>query len=1302
MAGGRRPDGRDIARVALAAALTVAGARDSRAGPAPSNAPNQESRSDQGSPATHPPAASAKSGPIGVLHPDLRWEDHIAVLPLAADGELFDGERCLRIEYESPWDGWIYVSAFSDEAEDDCWVKVLDLDGALVAADDDSAGGNDAFLELPVAEGDYFEILVGHAGAARGTIRTRFFEDESDRSALRTLMDVEKRAALAFSGGRWEESRQLLEEAVRWEERCRRALPPDHLDLLRARGSMSATFGQFGEYGAALEYGRATLASAERYFRDDLDHPEVQRARNNLAVTWRQLGEYGKARGLEEATLASRERYYTDDPDHPNLQRSRSNLALTLCRIGEFERALELTEAAMQSSLRRFHDQQDHPEVQNSRVALAAVAARFGDLDRVRALEEAVLASRERFFQGQLDHPDVQRARSNLADTLADLGELERACELRQAALAERERFYRNQPDHPELLGLRSRLAISLRERGELERARVVGEAAVESAERVFRDQPDHPSLQIVRHNLAVTIRRLGDLERARVLQEAVLASAARTFDPDHPELQTARGNLALTLLELGEPSQSLVLQEAVLASLQRRFHDQLAHPDVRLARTNVAVTLVALGEHARARELLVQSLHEDSPIAPSEFDGVRASAQTTLARVLLDLGEIDAARAMAETVLVDVEHAHRDQLHAPNRQATRRMAAIARTRTGDTAGAMELTTRLIERVETTLQHFENSAPHSWEALARSSSGVISWALSFTRVFPDAGDLELRLFRAVESARCVAASRARFLSLVPLDAADAVRARELRRTVYVKHERIRRALESPTPGPRFHEVVAELRQEERELTDLVERAAEESGLEWSTDPRDIANALAPGSAGIGYWRYWRQDIDPVSFEISNGRWAYCAWVLRPDAPLIRIELCDEQDLQAAMERSRELVHSERSREVSSRKPQASPSLLREAGEEIRRLVFDPLVVHLDGVHDVLLALDGQLHLVPFEALPRSDGRLVDRWRLSRRNTLKELTASAEPRHHPPSLLVIGGIDYDSSIEARGRSMDPARGNSVTPEPTFQQASPSERAIEVRSLSPSDSRATPLDASMQFRRLPSSHGEALDVADLFEECFGAEHLHHSTGAAATRSGLGNRARNVRFLHLATHGYFVPESFRSAADPEPLSQSFPDLYRSDPNTQVSGMLPMALCGLALAGANQPPGETGIREGIVTAEELSHLDLSGCELVVLSACDTNVGLVRASQGIASLQQALYAAGAHATITSLWKVPDDATRKLMKRFYENWWLRGMSKSAALQQAQKWMREARDPTSGELLHRTRDWAAWVLVGDGR
>lgn len=108
---------------------------------------------------------------------------------------------------------------------------------------------------------------------------------------------------------------------------------------------------------------------------------------------------------------------------------------------------------------------------------------------------------------------------------------------------------------------------------------------------------------------------------------------------------------------------------------------------------------------------------------------------------------------------------------------------------------------------------------------------------------------------------------------------------------------------------------------------------------------------------------------------------------------------------------------------------------------------------------------------------------------------------------------------------------------------------------------------------------------------------------------------------------------------------------------------------------------------------------MDLSGCELAVLSACETNVGLRRAGFGIASLQQALHAAGVRTAVTSLWKVTDEAARELMVDFYRRICMKETPKAKALWEAKLHLRHQRNP-DGSPKCRTRDWAGWVLTGN--
>ena len=93
------------------------------------------------------------------------------------------------------------------------------------------------------------------------------------------------------------------------------------------------------------------------------------------------------------------------------------------------------------------------------------------------------------------------------------------------------------------------------------------------------------------------------------------------------------------------------------------------------------------------------------------------------------------------------------------------------------------------------------------------------------------------------------------------------------------------------------------------------------------------------------------------------------------------------------------------------------------------------------------------------------------------------------------------------------------------------------------------------------------------------------------------------------------------------------------------------PLLRSGLALAGANLRTGRED--DGILTALEASDLNLWGTKLVVLSACDTGVGVARNGEGVYGLRRALVLAGSETQVMSLWPVSDYATQRLMKAYY-------------------------------------------------
>ncbi len=170
------------------------------------------------------------------------------------------------------------------------------------------------------------------------------------------------------------------------------------------------------------------------------------------------------------------------------------------------------------------------------------------------------------------------------------------------------------------------------------------------------------------------------------------------------------------------------------------------------------------------------------------------------------------------------------------------------------------------------------------------------------------------------------------------------------------------------------------------------------------------------------------------------------------------------------------------------------------------------------------------------------------------------------------------------------------------------------------------------ARVRFARLDESASELRAVAN----ACGTDAT-TLDGSRADETLVKERAHGHRVLHFDTHAFLDDRADVDAS-------SAASHYIDDP---------LLRCGLALANANDPPRDATADDGLLTGAEIASLDLAGTELVVLSACATGTGELSAGEGLLSLDRAFRAAGARATVVSLWPVDDRYTRLWMQEFY-------------------------------------------------
>jgi CHAT domain-containing protein len=301
-------------------------------------------------------------------------------------------------------------------------------------------------------------------------------------------------------------------------------------------------------------------------------------------------------------------------------------------------------------------------------------------------------------------------------------------------------------------------------------------------------------------------------------------------------------------------------------------------------------------------------------------------------------------------------------------------------------------------------------------------------------------------------------------------------------------------------------------------------------------------------------------------------------------------------------------------------------------------VMRPLQKSLDGATRLLISPDGDLNLVPFEALIDAQGRyLLDRYATSYLTSGRDLLRMQVPRAIPGQPVIVA---------------DPRFGEPAAVGSGAAQAS----AVEARRSVTNGA----VLSGLYFAPLPGSAAEARTIKALFPD---ATLL---LGGRATKASV-EKVKAPSILHIASHGFFLnDDGGRSSVAQNPLLRS----------------------GLALAGGNVAQGD-----GILTALEASGLDLWGTKLVTLSACDTGVGEIRNQEGVYGLRRAFVLAGAETLVMSLWPVSDYIARDAMVGYYTR--LRtGLGRGDALRQAKVAIRK--HPARRHPYY----WAGFIQSGE--
>ncbi|MBN2892707.1 MAG: CHAT domain-containing protein [Bacteroidales bacterium] len=456
------------------------------------------------------------------------------------------------------------------------------------------------------------------------------------------------------------------------------------------------------------------------------------------------------------------------------------------------------------------------------------------------------------------------------------------------------------------------------------------------------------------------------------------------------------------------------------------------------------------------------------------------------------------------------------------------------------------------------------------------------------------------------------------------------------------------------------------------LTELVNQQEKELILKFpqtfkniaNTKWEDIKSSLEKDEAAIEF----------VSFRYhTEQHWSdsiyYCALILTKNMKYPEIVyLCEEKTLSDILFKDPNLFSKYDNPEYYYIKGIYDKTSSK--SDSLYKFIWQPIEEYVNGKKKIYISPAGLLNRVSFKALSMPDSSMLsDNYDIVYLSSTSNIVAQSDLYINKLKKFVLfGDINYSAdtnAIKKYSESID----NIAVRNTTLQKLNSDNRSVEL-----------------VWEKLEGSKKEIENIEQLLSKSL--SNIEVYTGFRATEEVLKEQVySSPTMLHIATHGFYFPETFFAENG---ISEEAIGVYGHIDN-------PLVRSGIVLAGANWGWSGTnniyGAEDGILSAYEVSHLDMNNVKLVVLSACQTGLGDVIGSEGVYGLQRGLKMAGVDYIILSLWEVPDEQTQQLMTKFY-TYFYNGMEVRDAFDKAQNDLKEEyRDVKGGAFA-----WAAFVLV----
>lgn len=1048
------------------------------------------------------------------------------------------------------------------------------------------------------------------------------------------IIRLKGEASAYFQLGSYQKAHSIYNEALKI---CKNTLGENHSHYGSILNGMGHVYKMTGEYERAVELYKMGLEVVKNSL--GTEHPDHGVCLNNLAGMYGILGRYELALKMYQESLQNCEMNF--GKAHPTYIIRLSNFADQLSSMGNYKNALLLYDEVLENSLALLGG--NHPTYGIMLNSHASIYMELGNYNQALKLTLRSLQVIEKTHPRE--HPASMKTRNVLGILYSELGQYEKSISTYKHLLKDCENKLGK--SHPDFGLYLSNMASTYLSMGLYEQSFQNCEEALMNCEKNFGRT--HPVYANRLNGIANLYQLLGQYNQAiEVLQEA-LDICENSLGTSHPTFAIRLMALAGVYDFIGNYEASISLYEKSLAITELRLGRQ--HFQYGQCLNGLAIAYQQSGDFPKALSIF-QEVLENLGSSLGKDHLYYATSLANLAGLYQDMERYVEAQILYEEALSILKSILGNE--HPTYLIFLTNLSLLEERCGEREKAIQ-TSLNVNKLQLKLiqAHFdflidEEKTPYLRDPKDRFSANQSfsyrnsSFALQLNKII---FDNELFLKGIILNSRKDMAFQI-------------VRTGRLEDSLLYEHWfTSKRRISTQYMMP--------INQRDSDLTQWESTA---DSIERELVKRSSVFAREQQKKEINWLQVRAQlRFDEVAIEFShfnyyNKEWTdstlYVAYLLKHDSEYPEmVYLFEEKELDTLTQYSHpDMLYGNRGIDELRR-----PSGKRVPGQ-LYEAIWSNLEPHLDGIETIYFAPSGKLHQVSFAALADNSGKLLsDQYNLVRLSSTGKLVVSA-PEPEPSPALFMGGIDYsfDTTDQSTGDS--------------FVQV--------YNPLAMAQNRGATDRSSIQYL-----HGSRTEVDTLFE-------LYQSNTLPATQAWQSSASedrvkalsgKSPKVLHIATHGFFFE-------DPENQHKDFGQLQ--GPSTFTLADDPLFRSGLLMAGANyawehgQNPHTK--EDGILTAYEISHLDLSQTDLVVLSACETGLGDIEGSEGVYGLQRAFRMAGVDYLIMSLWQVPDAETMEFMQLFYTTWL------------ADKSIREAFTLTQREMAKKYRakpqKWAGFILV----